>query len=617
MTKQATRALTMLFRAICLLLLAGLLLDGALLWAVSPLQAASEAASALPHLVRFSGAVKDLNGNPLTGVAGVTFALYSEQTGGSALWLETQNVTADRNGHYVALLGSTKPDGLPAELFISEQARWVGVQVSGQAEQPRVLLVSAPYAFKAGDAETIGGLPASAFVLANGSQGSGVKSASTSASASAQKNTVSPANPNVTGKGVVNYIPLWNTTSDIVDSVIFQKGSAVGINTTTPAVKLDVNGKSDIRDTLTLFPKGTDVTLAISGTPFKIDNTGAVTTTVLNATDANLSDVVSINSANNNPLYVATSSSTNATAIYGAASSSTGTAFGVEGVTASSGTAYGVVGDAVSATGTPYGVYGVASSPTGVGVFGQNGSESSAGALFGAVYQPAVGTWGDGGPGGMGVLGTSDDGPGGYFYNNDDGEGEYGGFTLQAFNDGSGPSFFAGSGVESGCEIDGHGNLSCTGTKNAVVPIDGGNRRVAMSAIESPQNWFEDVGEAELVNGSAVIHLDPDFIQTVNAKTNYKVFPVPNGDCKGLYVTNKTSESFEVRELGGGTSSIQFDYRIMALRKNYENVRFADHTKDPDPRKMMRRMKSARQQPRPSPGAKPESNPRENQFQGK
>src|SRR5271167_3612721 len=129
-------------------------------------QTSTQTASALPRLVRFGGAVKDLNGNPLTGVVGITFAFYSEKTGGAPLWLETQNATADSTGHYTVLLGSTKPDGLPAELFTSEQARWVGVQVSGQAEQPRVLLVSAPYALKAGDAETIGGFPPSAFVLA-------------------------------------------------------------------------------------------------------------------------------------------------------------------------------------------------------------------------------------------------------------------------------------------------------------------------------------------------------------------------------------------------------------------------------------------------------------------
>jgi len=244
---------------------------------VTVAQTTAETASALPRLVRFGGIVKDLNGNPLTGVVGITFALYSEQSGGAALWLETQNVTADSNGHYVAVLGSSTPDGLPAEIFTSEQARWVGVQVSGQAEQPRVLLVSAPYALKAGDAETIGGLPPSAFVLANQGTAGGVKNAVAPASANAQKNSAPPANPNVTGKGVVDFIPMWDTTSDIVDSIIFQKSSEIGIHTTTPAATLDVNGKTDVRDTLTLFPKSTDSTLAISGTTFKVDQSGKVT----------------------------------------------------------------------------------------------------------------------------------------------------------------------------------------------------------------------------------------------------------------------------------------------------------------------------------------------------
>ena len=56
---------------------------------------------------------------------------------------------------------------------------------------------------------------------------------------------------------------------------------------------------------------------------------------------------------------------------------------------------------------------------------------------------------------------------------------------------------------------------------------------------------------------------------------------------KGLYVTTKTASSFEVRELGEGTSNVSFDYRITALRRNYENVRFADHTHDMDAMKLM------------------------------
>jgi hypothetical protein len=85
----------------------------------------------------------------------------------------------------------------------------------------------------------------------------------------------------------------------------------------------------------------------------------------------------------------------------------------------------------------------------------------------------------------------------------------------------------------------------------------------------------------------------------------YHVFLTPNGDCKGLYISNRTAASFEVHELGGGSSSVEFSYRIVALRKKYETVRFADHTHDPDPRQMMEHMNSAR--PQASPAAAPAS----------
>jgi hypothetical protein len=79
---------------------------------------------------------------------------------------------------------------------------------------------------------------------------------------------------------------------------------------------------------------------------------------------------------------------------------------------------------------------------------------------------------------------------------------------------------------------------------------------------------------------------------------------VPNGDCKGLYVTNKTATSFEVRELGGGTSSVDFDYRITAVRKNYENVRFADHTQEMQKLSHSREAKPTGTQPQPLGGKK-------------
>ena len=237
---------------------------------------AAEPSGAVPPLVNFASTLSDINSKPIVGVTGVTFLRYKDQLGGSPLWMETQTVTTDENGRYSVTLGSGSATGLPATLFVAGESRWLAVQPHGETEQPRVLLLSVPYALKAGDAATVGGLPASAFVLANSSAAAS-KSSNSIPSASATGKVATPANPAVTGKGTLNFIPMWDSASDIINSVIFQKASGIGIETTTPAASLDVNGKTDIRDALTLFPKGTDNALFVSGTSFKVTSTGLVT----------------------------------------------------------------------------------------------------------------------------------------------------------------------------------------------------------------------------------------------------------------------------------------------------------------------------------------------------
>ena len=98
-------------------------------------QTAPASSADVPHFVRFSGTAKDAHGKPLSGTVGVTFALYKEEQGRSPLWLETQNVQADVNGHYTVYLGASKSGGLPQDVFVSGEARWLGVQPEGQAEQ--------------------------------------------------------------------------------------------------------------------------------------------------------------------------------------------------------------------------------------------------------------------------------------------------------------------------------------------------------------------------------------------------------------------------------------------------------------------------------------------------
>jgi Tol biopolymer transport system component len=95
-----------------------------------------------PAILQVDGVLKDATDKPLSGVIGVVFALYAEQQSTNSLWVETQNVIADDSGRFTAFLGVTHPEAVPVNLFASGEAKWLGMQVQGQPEEPRVLLAS-------------------------------------------------------------------------------------------------------------------------------------------------------------------------------------------------------------------------------------------------------------------------------------------------------------------------------------------------------------------------------------------------------------------------------------------------------------------------------------------
>jgi len=217
----------------------------------------------VPSLIQFSNVAADDSGYALTGKASIAFSIYDRQSGGEPLWTETQsNVQLDETGHYSVQLGITVPGGMPAALFASGESRWLGVGVDWQPEKPRVLLVSVPYAFKAGDAATIGGLPPSAFLRAEPETGTPLSAPAESTARSASPSSV-PA-----GSGTSSYVPLWTRASVLGNSVLFQSGTGatakLGIHTVSPATALDVNGTSTFRSTIKIFGDGNKL---VAGNP--------------------------------------------------------------------------------------------------------------------------------------------------------------------------------------------------------------------------------------------------------------------------------------------------------------------------------------------------------------
>jgi hypothetical protein len=209
----------------------------------------------------------------------------------------------------------------------------------------------------------------------------------------------------------------------------------------------------------------------------------------------------------------------------------------------------GLIG--VDAEGGSVGVWGYASDDTGMGVIAAGGD---------AGVHGSGGNTGVSGEGPTGVLGEgSTTGVYGYGETLAGVYGESAGYGVHGYSSGS-------------YALYAEGDIGYTGSIVQVVPL-ASNRVVSLSAMQSPENWFEDFGSGQLQNGAAEIVLDPTFAETVNTESAYHVFLTPNGDSQGLYVARKSAAGFEVREQGGGKSDIAFDYRIVARRRGYETVR--------------------------------------------
>jgi len=328
----------------------------------------------VPRLIRFSATAKDETGAARTGLLGMTFALYKEQQGGAPLWLETQTVRADGAGYYTVMLGNSKPEGLPVELFTSGEAQWLGVRIEGQAEQPRVLLVSVPYAIKAHEAETLAGRNISDFVLQNDGKSplAAASGASSTGSRQGGSNEARAAAPPPAGPTTFT----GSNTTQIVG--VTQSGTGVGLSataTTHAAVAGTITG-----------PTNTAVYGLASNT-----SAGSNAAGVTGASNSQLGPGVQgvTSSAKGIGVQGVATSASGGTAVQGLNKATTGAAYGVSGSEASTGAgSAGVLGSANGPSGLIFGVQGQTNSTT-ANAAGINGFE---GAATGAVHGVAGST---------------------------------------------------------------------------------------------------------------------------------------------------------------------------------------------------------------------------------
>jgi hypothetical protein len=128
------------------LALAGLLLATTGAWAkgdAPSLTIPLAQAGVVSDTISYQGRLLDAAGDPVDGVLSITFSLYDEAVGGTALWSESQSVVVGDGLLAVQLdVSPTLFDG---------QALWLGILVAGDTQEllPRQPLLPVPYAFYA------------------------------------------------------------------------------------------------------------------------------------------------------------------------------------------------------------------------------------------------------------------------------------------------------------------------------------------------------------------------------------------------------------------------------------------------------------------------------------
>jgi hypothetical protein len=130
-----------------------------LFWVTSaqaaPWNAPAQSPGNVPMTINYQGRLADPDGTPIDNTdpgLGMTFSLYTQETGGSPVWSESHTGVEVSGGLFSVRLGSVEP--LTTDLLTGDL--WLGIKVGNDEEMsPREKLDAVPYAMQAGMAHTV------------------------------------------------------------------------------------------------------------------------------------------------------------------------------------------------------------------------------------------------------------------------------------------------------------------------------------------------------------------------------------------------------------------------------------------------------------------------------
>lgn len=207
-----------------------------------------------PQTLNYQAVARDGSGNPIVNdVIGLRLSILDGSETGTVAYQETFSPSTNQFGLFTVNIGTgTVSSGNFSNINWGSGSKWLKTEVDVAGGTNYIVIgstqfVSVPYALYAENSKSY--IAGAGITILGDTITSSVGDNQTLAingndlSISGGNTVTLPVSSGITGSGTSNYIPKFNSGNSIITSQIYDDGNYVGIGTTSPTDKLQIEGR--------------------------------------------------------------------------------------------------------------------------------------------------------------------------------------------------------------------------------------------------------------------------------------------------------------------------------------------------------------------------------------